>query len=78
VGIPKKEDITIFYGCQVNLYDVDSAYFRKEGEVIDYEAPLNPLLSTLTHKGYRDDLIQSLPLMKIVEAIEPQFRKYFK
>lgn len=61
----------------VNLYDIDSAYFRKEAKVIDYEAPLNPLLSTLTHKGYRDDLIQSLPLMKIVEVIEPQFRKYF-
>ena len=61
----------------VNLYDVDSLYFIKSGEVIDYEGALNPLLSTLTHKGYRDDLIQSLPLMKIVEVIEPQFGKYF-
>jgi len=61
----------------VNLYDVDSEYFIRTGRVIDYETPLNPLLSTLTHKGYRDDLIQSIPLMKIVEVIEPQFFKYY-
>jgi hypothetical protein len=61
----------------VELNDVDSAYFINTGDVIDYETPLNPLLSTLTHKGYRDDLIQSIPLMKIVEVIEPQFNKYF-
>ena len=73
----QKKKILHTLRVSVNLYDVDSAYFRKEAKVIDYEAPLNPLLSTLTHKGYRDDLIQSLPLMKIVEAIEPQFRKYF-
>jgi hypothetical protein len=60
-----------------NLYDVDSEYFIRTGEVIDYEGALNPLLSTLTHKGYRDDLIQSIPLMKIVEVIEPQFLKYY-
>jgi len=73
----QKKKILHTLNVSVNLYDVDSAYFRKEAKVIDYEAPLNPLLSTLTHKGYRDDLIQSLPLMKIVEAIEPQFDKYF-
>ena len=73
----QKKKILHTLRVSVNLYDVDSAYFRKEAKVIDYEAPLNPLLSTLTHKGYRDDLIQSLPLMKIVEAIEPQFGKYF-
>ena len=61
----------------VNLFDVDSAYFIKTSEVIDYETPLNPLLSTLTHKGYKENLIQSLPLMKIVEVIQPQFYKYF-
>ena len=73
----QKKKILHTLRVSVNLYDVDSAYFRKEAKVIDYEAPLNPLLSTLTHKGYRDDLIQSLPLMKIVEVIEPQFGKYF-
>ena len=73
----QKKKILHTLNVSVNLYDVDSAYFRKEAKVIDYETPLNPLLSTLTHKGYRDDLIQSLPLMKIVEVIEPQFRKYF-
>ncbi len=73
----QKKKILHSLNVSVNLYDVDSAYFRKEAGVIDYEAPLNPLLSTLTHKGYRDDLIQSLPLMKIVEVIEPQFGKYF-
>ena len=71
----QKKKILHTLNVSVNLYDVDSAYFRKEAKVIDYEAPLNPLLSTLTHKGYRDDLIQSLPLMKIVEVIEPQFGK---
>jgi hypothetical protein len=73
----QKKKILHTLNVSVNLYDVDSAYFRKEAKVIDYEAPLNSLLSTLTHKGYRDDLIQSLPLMKIVEVIEPQFGKYF-
>jgi hypothetical protein len=72
----KKKILHSLY-VSVNLYDVDSEYFVRTGEVIDYEAPLNPLLSTLTHKGYRDDLIQSIPLMKIVEVIEPQFIKYY-
>jgi hypothetical protein len=72
----QKKKILHSLHISVNLYDVDSEYFIRTGEVIDYETPLNPLLSTLTHKGYRDDLIQSIPLMKIVEVIEPQFLKY--
>jgi hypothetical protein len=73
----QKKKILHSLHISVNLYDVDSEYFIRTGEVIDYETPLNPLLSTLTHKGYRDDLIQSIPLMKIVEVIEPQFLKYY-
>jgi hypothetical protein len=73
----QKKKILHSLNISVNLYDVDSEYFVRTGEVIDYETPLNPLLSTLTHKGYRDDLIQSIPLMKIVEVIEPQFLKYY-
>ena len=73
----QKKKILHSLHISVNLYDVDSEYFIRTGGVIDYETPLNPLLSTLTHKGYRDDLIQSIPLMKIVEAIEPQFLKYY-
>jgi hypothetical protein len=72
----QKKKILHSLHISVNLYDVDSEYFIRTGEVIDYEGALNPLLSTLTHKGYRDDLIQSIPLMKIVEVIEPQFLKY--
>jgi hypothetical protein len=74
----QKKKILNSLNVTVNLYDIDSAYFIKSGETIDYETPLNPLLSTLTHKGYRDDLIQSLPLMKLVEVIEPQFLKYYR
>ena len=73
----QKKKILHSLHISVNLYDVDSEYFIRTGRVIDYETPLNPLLSTLTHKGYRDDLIQSIPLMKIVEVIEPQFLKYY-
>jgi len=73
----QKKKILHSLHISVNLYDVDSEYFIRTGEVIDYEGALNPLLSTLTHKGYRDDLIQSIPLMKIVEVIEPQFLKYY-
>ena len=42
----QKKKILHTLRVSVNLYDVDSAYFRKEAGVIDYEAPLNPLLST--------------------------------
>jgi len=73
----QKKKILQSLTTSVKLFDIDSAYFIESGEVIDYETPLNSLISTLTHKGYRDDLIQSLPLMKIVEVIEPQFQKYY-
>ena len=73
----QKKKILHAFNVIVDINDVDSAYFIKTGNVIDYEAPLNALLSTLTHRGYRDDLIQSLPLMKLVEVLEPQFTKYY-
>ena len=57
----------------VNLFDVDSAYFIKTSEVIDYETPLNPILSTLTHKGYKENLIQWI---NCVNSVSEARKKY--
>jgi hypothetical protein len=52
-----------------NVNDVDSAYFLKNGKVIEYDTILQPVMSILTRHGYKDDLIQSLPILKLCETI---------
>lgn len=58
------------------LLDVDTSYFLKTSQTIDYRTPFQSYLSKWTHKGYYDNLIQSVPLLKLGEIIQtfiPQF-----
>jgi hypothetical protein len=57
------------------LNDVDTAYFLKYSESIDYQQPIQHLVAPLLHKGYKEDIIQSIPILKLCEAIEPQLVK---
>jgi hypothetical protein len=58
------------------LNDVDTAHFLKTGETIDYSQPLQHLVAPLLHKGYKEDIIQSIPILKLAEAIEPELKKH--
>ncbi len=58
------------------LNDVDTAHFLKTGEIIDYSQPLQHLVAPLLHKGYKEDIIQSIPILKLAEAIEPELKKH--
>jgi len=58
------------------LNDVDTAYFLKYSESIDYQQPIQHLVAPLLHKGYKEDIIQSIPILKLCEAIEPQLVKH--
>jgi hypothetical protein len=53
------------------LNDIDTAHFLKSGEPIDHTAPLQHLVAPYLHKGYKEDVIQSIPILKLAEAVEP-------
>lgn len=52
------------------MLDVDSSYFLKTAQTIDYRTPFQSYLTKWTHKGYYDNLIQSVPLLKLGEIIQ--------
>jgi hypothetical protein len=52
------------------LLDVDSSYFLKTAQTIDYKTPFQSYLTKWTHKGYYDNLIQSIPLLKLGEIVQ--------
>jgi hypothetical protein len=72
----KKKLLQSFTNVREGLNDVDTAYFLKHGKTIDYSQPLQHLVAPLLHKGYKEDIIQSIPILKLCEAIEPQFVKH--
>jgi len=41
-----------------------------------YQQPIQHLVAPLLHKGYKEDIIQSIPILKLCEAIEPQLVKH--
>ncbi len=53
------------------LNDIDTAHFLKSGDPIDHSAPLQHLVAPYLHKGYKEDVIQSIPILKLAEAVEP-------
>jgi hypothetical protein len=58
------------------LNDVDTAHFLKTGDPIDHSVPLQHLVAPYLHKGYKDDVIQSIPILKLAEAVEPELKKH--
>ena len=74
----KKKLLQSFVTLRDGLNDVDTAYFLKHGETIDYSQPLQHLVAPLLHKGYKEDIIQSIPILKLAEAIEPELRKTYR
>ena len=71
----KKKLLQSFTNVREGLNDVDTAYFLKHGETIDYSQPIQNLVAPLLHKGYKEDIIQSIPILKLCEAIENEFNK---
>ena len=74
----KKKILQSFKNIREGLNDVDTAHFLKTGNTIDYSQPIQNLTNPLIHKGYRDDIIQSIPLLKLCEAIEPELKKHWR
>ena len=72
----KKKLLQSFVTLREGLNDVDTAYFLKTGETIDYSQPLQHLVAPLLHKGYKEDIIQSIPILKLAEAVEPILLKH--
>jgi len=72
----KKKLLQSFQNPKEGLNDVDTAYFLKTGETIDYSRPIQHLINPLLHKGYKEDIIQSIPILKLCEAIEPELLKH--
>ena len=71
----KKKLLQSFTDVREGLNDVDTAYFLKHGETIDYSQPIQNLVAPFIHKGYKEDIIQSIPILKLCEAIENEFNK---
>jgi hypothetical protein len=74
----KKKLLQSFQNIREGLNDIDTAYFLKTGETIDYQQPLQHLVAPLLHKGYKEDVIQSIPILKLAEVIEPELRKTYR
>ena len=72
----KKKLLQSFTDVREGLNDVDTAYFLKHGETIDYSQPIQHLVAPFIHKGYKEDIIQSIPILKLCEAIENELRKH--
>jgi hypothetical protein len=72
----KKKLLQSFTNVREGLNDVDTAYFLKHGETIDYSQPIQHLVAPFIHKGYKEDIIQSIPILKLCEAIEPELKKH--
>ncbi len=72
----KKKLLQSFTDVREGLNDVDTAYFLKHGETIDYSQPIQHLVASFIHKGYKEDIIQSIPILKLCEAIEPELKKH--
>ena len=71
----KKKLLQSFTDVREGLNDVDTAYFLKHGETIDYSQPIQHLVAPFIHKGYKEDIIQSIPILKLCEAIEPELKR---
>jgi hypothetical protein len=74
----KKKLLHSFQNLRDGLNDIDTSYFLKTGEVIDYSQPFQHLITPYYHKGYRDDIIQSIPILKLCESIENELSKVYK
>jgi hypothetical protein len=72
----KKKLLQSFTDVREGLNDVDTAYFLKHGETIDYSQPIQHLVAPFIHKGYKEDIIQSIPILKLCEAIEHELKKH--
>ena len=74
----KKKLLQSFTNVREGLNDVDTAYFLKHGETIDYSQPIQHLVAPFIHKGYKENIIQSIPILKLCEAIEPELKKCWR
>ena len=72
----KKKLLQSFSNLRNGLNDIDTAYFLKTGETIDYHQPIQHLVAPLLHKGYKEDIIQSIPILKLCEAVDNEFLKH--
>jgi hypothetical protein len=72
----KKKLLQSFSNLREGLNDIDTAHFLKTGETIDYQQPIQHLVAPLLHKGYKEDVIQSLPILKLAEAVDNEFLKH--
>ena len=61
---------------QTNIYDIETAIFLKTGQTLDYTEPFKNLVTSLYRKGYRDNLIQSIPILKLGEVIQNFISKH--
>lgn len=60
----------------LELYDIDTAWFLKTAQTIDYRTPFEGLLHSWKTKGYYDNLIKSIPILKLGEIIQTLIPKY--
>ena len=59
-----------------SLYDIDTAWFLKTAQTIDYRQPFDGLLHSWKRNGYQTNLIQSIPILKLGEVIQTLIPNY--
>ena len=58
------------------LYDIDTAWFLKTSQTIDFKTPFEPILHSWKSKGYHTNLIKSIPILKLGEIIQKIIPNY--
>lgn len=72
----KKKVLQSFPNIKVGLNDVDTSHFLQTGKTIDYSQPFQALTTPYFHKGYKEDIIQSIPILKLCEVIQSELNKH--
>jgi hypothetical protein len=60
----------------LRLYDVDTAYFLKTGNVIDYRTLFDTVFHSWKSKGYYNNLTKIVPILKLCEVIQSIIPNY--
>jgi hypothetical protein len=72
----KKKLLNTLKITKSDVYDIDVAYFLKTGETIEYRSHLEKLTSKWNRMGYYDDIMVSIPILKMGGYIQDIIGNY--
>jgi len=59
-----------------NIYDIGTYHYLNSLDTIDYDSHFEPISNKYYVNGIYDDLVKSLPIMKLTQSIQELFKQY--